>query len=75
MLFSILLLGALVVTFIAGIWLALHTPSCRACKVSLEPLGETVSPWGRLGVDAVFHYVCPQCAWMTRRRHTITHLD
>jgi hypothetical protein len=75
MLLGSLLFIALAAFFLAGVWLVLYTPSCRTCKVRLEGMGETIRPWGRLGVDAVFYYICPQCAWMTRRRHMITHLD
>jgi hypothetical protein len=75
MLLNSVILGGLIVSFLSGIWFILHTPRCRACKVRLEAVGEMVRPGGRLGVDAVFYYVCPECAWMARRRHTITHLD
>jgi hypothetical protein len=70
-----LILSALIVVVFGGIWLVFHTPSCRACRVRLEAIGESISPRGRLGIDVVFYYFCPQCAWMTRRRHTIIHLE
>jgi hypothetical protein len=75
MLLNSLIISALIVVFLGGIWRLLDTPSCRTCKVQLEAIGEHVRPWGRLGVDAMFYYICPECAWTTRRRHTITHLD
>jgi hypothetical protein len=74
MLLHSVILGALIACFLGAIWYILHTPHCRACKVRLEAVGEMVRPWGRSGMDAMFYYVCPECAWMTQRRHTITHL-
>jgi hypothetical protein len=75
MLLSSVILGGLLVLSLGWMWCILHTPRCRACKVRLEALGEMVHPWGRSGLDVVLYYVCPECAWITRRRHTITHLS
>jgi hypothetical protein len=75
MLLNSVILGILIACFLGGLWCILRTPRCRVCKVAMESTGETLSPWGRLGIDAVFYYACPHCLWITRRRHTITHLN
>jgi hypothetical protein len=70
-----ILLSIFFVFFLGGVWLILYIPRCPVCSVRVQSVGEDVRPWGRSGVDAVFYYECPRCAWATERRYTITHIE
>jgi hypothetical protein len=56
-----------------GLWSVLHIPRCRTCRVPLQPAGETLRPLSWYGVEAVYHYECPECFWTTQRRHILIH--